>query len=176
LTSAVRPSLGRMIVQSLTDIGEDMSVMTLEPDLEQLLHNVLTQGSGGDNIEPNLAEQLLTNLYTASEELVEQGIQPILIVSPSVRPWVAKFVRHRVPGLAVLGFNEIPDEQGIKVVMSGEMDLLSIDISDNLLAPGKKADLQKSLVKIINKASQQAKTMASSKLSSVSKGLDIPGL
>jgi DNA-binding YbaB/EbfC family protein len=68
------------------------------------------------------------------------------------------------------------DEQGIKVVMSGEMDLLSIDISDNLLAPGKKADLQKSLVKIINKASQQAKTMASSKLSSVSKGLDIPGL
>jgi len=68
------------------------------------------------------------------------------------------------------------DEQGIKVVMSGEMDLLSIDISDNLLVPGKKADLQKSLVKIINKASQQAKTMASSKLSSVSKGLDIPGL
>jgi DNA-binding YbaB/EbfC family protein len=68
------------------------------------------------------------------------------------------------------------DEQGIKVVMSGEMDLLSIDISDNLLVPGKKDDLQKSLVKIINKASQQAKTMASSKLSSVSKGLDIPGL
>jgi DNA-binding protein YbaB len=68
------------------------------------------------------------------------------------------------------------DEQGIKVVMSGEMDLLSIDISENLLVPGKKADLQKSLVKIINKASQQAKTMASSKLSSVSKGLDIPGL
>ena len=68
------------------------------------------------------------------------------------------------------------DEQGIKVVMSSEMELLSIDISDNLLVPGKKADLQKSLVKIINKASQQAKTMASSKLSSVSKGLDIPGL
>jgi flagellar biosynthesis component FlhA len=33
---------------------------------------------------------------------------------------VAKFVRHRVPGLAVLGFNEIPDEQGIKVVRTIE--------------------------------------------------------
>lgn len=117
LTAAVRPSLGRMIVQSLADIGEDLSVMTLAPDLEQLLHNVLQQGGmGGDNIEPSLAEQLLTNLYTSSEQLVEEGIQPVLIVSPSVRPWLAKFVKHRVPGLVVLGFNEIPDEQGIRVV------------------------------------------------------------
>jgi flagellar biosynthesis protein FlhA len=121
LTSAVRPSLGRMIVQSLAEIGEDMSVMTLEPDLEQLLHTILQQGAeNGENLEPNLAEQLLTNLYHASEDLVEQGIQPVLIVSPSIRPWVAKFVRHRVPGLAVLGFNEIPDEQGIKVVRTIE--------------------------------------------------------
>ncbi len=116
LTSAVRPSLGRMIVQSLAEIGQDLSVMTLAPDLEQLLHNVLQQGMGGDSIEPTLAEQLLTNLYTTSEQLVEEGIQPVLIVSPSVRPWLAKFVKHRVPGLVVLGFNEIPDEQGIRVV------------------------------------------------------------
>ncbi len=117
LTAAVRPSLGRMIVQSLADIGEDLSVMTLAPDLEQLLHTVLQQGGmGGDNIEPSLAEQLLTNLYASSEQLVEEGIQPVLIVSPTVRPWLAKFVKHRVPGLVVLGFNEIPDEQGIRVV------------------------------------------------------------
>lgn len=117
LTAAVRPSLGRMIVQSLADIGEDLSVMTLAPDLEQLLHTVLQQGGmGGDNIEPTLAEQLLTNLYASSEQLVEEGIQPVLIVSPTVRPWLAKFVKHRVPGLVVLGFNEIPDEQGIRVV------------------------------------------------------------
>lgn len=117
LTAAVRPRLGRMIVQSLADIGEDLSVMTLAPDLEQLLHTVLQQGGmGGDNIEPSLAEQLLTNLYASSEQLVEEGIQPVLIVSPTVRPWLAKFVKHRVPGLVVLGFNEIPDEQGIRVV------------------------------------------------------------
>lgn len=121
LTSAVRPSLGRMIVQSLTEIGNDMSVMTLEPNLEQLLHNILQQGAGqGESLEPNLAEQLLTNIYQSSEELVEQGVQPVLIVSPGIRPWLAKFVRHRVPGLVVLGFNEIPDEQGVKVVRTIE--------------------------------------------------------
>ena len=68
------------------------------------------------------------------------------------------------------------DESGIKVKMTGEMDLVSIEISDDLLVQGKKDQLQKSLVKVINKASQQSKTMASSKLSVVSKGLNIPGL
>ena len=66
------------------------------------------------------------------------------------------------------------NESGIKLVMTGEMDLVSIDIDDNLLS--KKEDLQKALVKVINKASQQSKTMASNKLASVSKGLNIPGL
>ncbi len=68
------------------------------------------------------------------------------------------------------------DEAGVKVQMTGEMDLVSIEISDELLVPAKKDQLQKSLIKVINKASQQSKTMASSKLSSVSKGLNIPGL
>ena len=66
------------------------------------------------------------------------------------------------------------DESGVKVRMTGEMDLVSIDISDSLL--NNKADLEKALVKVINKASQQSKTMASNKLASVSKGLNIPGL
>tara|TARA_Y100000591_G_C21514179_1_gene536158 strand:+ start:66 stop:380 length:315 start_codon:yes stop_codon:yes gene_type:complete len=68
------------------------------------------------------------------------------------------------------------DEAGVKVKMTGEMDLVAIEISDELLVPAKKDQLQKSLIKVINKASQQSKTMASSKLSSVSKGLNIPGL
>ncbi|RAP27130.1 nucleoid-associated protein, YbaB/EbfC family [Candidatus Marinamargulisbacteria bacterium SCGC AG-333-B06] len=68
------------------------------------------------------------------------------------------------------------DESGINVTMTGEMDLVSINIDDSLMVQGKKDDLQKALVKVINKASQQSKTMASSKLSAVSKGLNIPGL
>ena len=32
-----------MIVQSLVDISDDMPVMTLEPQLEQMLHNAVQQ-------------------------------------------------------------------------------------------------------------------------------------
>ena len=43
LTALIRPKLGRMIVQSLVDISDDMPVITLEPQLEQMLHNAVQQ-------------------------------------------------------------------------------------------------------------------------------------
>jgi len=121
LTALVRPRLGRMIVQSLVDEKETLSVMTLEPGLEQLLHNVLQQQGQGQNssqmvMEPGLAERLFTALRAGSKLVGEKGHSAVLIVSPSIRPWLAKSVRHRVNDLIVLSYSEIPDDQAVKVV------------------------------------------------------------
>ncbi|MEZ7840903.1 MAG: flagellar biosynthesis protein FlhA [Pseudomonadales bacterium] len=125
LTAAVRPALGRMMMQQLTQVGSDLSVMTLDAGLEQQLHNILQQSKEhGLAIEPNLAEQLLGNLQDTSERLAEQGIPPVLVVSPGIRPWLAKMVKNRIPGLVILGYNEIPDEQGIQVVSTIEQQPL----------------------------------------------------
>jgi len=125
LTAAVRPALGRMMMQKLTQVGDDLSVMTLDAGLEQQLHNILQQSKEhGLAIEPNLAEQLLGNLQGTSERLAQQGIPPVLVVSPGIRPWLAKMVKNRIPGLVILGYNEIPDEQGIQVVSTIEQQPL----------------------------------------------------
>ncbi|NCX49829.1 MAG: flagellar biosynthesis protein FlhA, partial [Gammaproteobacteria bacterium] len=60
LTALIRPKLGRMIVQSLVDISDDMPVMTLEPQLEQMLHNAVQQSQQSKTltIDPELAEAL----------------------------------------------------------------------------------------------------------------------
>jgi flagellar biosynthesis protein FlhA len=52
LSASVRPKLGRMIVQDLIDAKDNLPVMTLAPDLEQLLHNVLTNGAPGQSPAP----------------------------------------------------------------------------------------------------------------------------
>ena len=125
LTAAVRPALGRMMMQKLTTVGADLSVMTLDAGLEQQLHNILQQSKEhGLAMEPNLAEQLLGNLQGTSEQLAQQGIPPVLVVSPGIRPWLAKMVKNRIPGLVILGYNEIPDEQGIQVVSTIEQQPL----------------------------------------------------
>jgi flagellar biosynthesis protein FlhA len=118
LTSLVRPKLGRMIVQGLVDESNSLSVMTLDPSLEQLLHNILQQSAPGQNlaIEPGLAERLFSALREGAREVEEMGHPAVLVVSPAIRPWLSKAVRYRVNELTLLSYSEIPDDQSVKVI------------------------------------------------------------
>ena len=118
LAASVRPKLGRMIMQALVDESYNLSVMTLEPSLEQLLHNVLQQSQPGQPVvlEPNLAENLFNSLRQGSRAMEEEGHAAVLVVSPLIRGWLSKAVRFRVNDLTVLSYSEIPDDQAVKVI------------------------------------------------------------
>lgn len=122
LTAYVRPKLGRMIVQELVEMKDNLPVMTLAPDLEQLLHNVLTNGAPGQSvvIEPGLAESLFAALREAGRIVEDDGNPAVLVVAPSIRPWLSKMVRHRIPEMTVLSYTEIPDDQAVKVIYTVE--------------------------------------------------------
>ena len=118
LTAAVRPRLGRMIVQGLVEINDSLPVITLEPSLEQMLHNVLQQSSANQGliIEPKLAEGLFKALAENTADVENQGLPAVLVVSPGIRPWLSKIIRHRLSDLTVLSYSEIPEDQAVKVV------------------------------------------------------------
>jgi len=118
LAASVRPKLGRMIMQALVDESSNLSVMTLEPGLEQLLHNVLQQSQPGQPVvlEPNLAENLFNSLRQGAHAMEEEGHAAVLVVSPLIRGWLSKAVRFRVSDLTVLSYSEIPDDQAVKVI------------------------------------------------------------
>jgi flagellar biosynthesis protein FlhA len=118
LAAVVRTKLGRMIVQGVLEDKDTLVVMTLDPALEQLLQNVLQQNSGNSGvvIEPGLAESLFSALRDSARNVEAQGYPAVLVVSPLVRPWLARSVRHRVNELMVLSYAEIPEEQQVKVV------------------------------------------------------------
>jgi flagellar biosynthesis protein FlhA len=127
LSAMVRPKLGRMIVQELLDTQANLAVMTLAPELEQLLHNVLTNGAPGQSvvIEPGLAESLFSALRDATRTVEDQGNPAVLVVAPSIRPWLSKMVRHRISELIVLSYTEIPDDQSVKVIYTVEAQVKS---------------------------------------------------
>ena len=118
LTAIVRPKLGRMIMQNLIDGDNSLQVMTLEPTLEQLLHNVLQQSQPGQPVvmEPSLAENLFAALREGSRAVEEMGHPAVLVVSPVIRGWLSKAARFRVNDLTVLSYSEIPDDQAVKVI------------------------------------------------------------
>ncbi len=122
LTEIVRIALGRMIVQHINGLAPTVPVITLDPQLEQLLLNSTQQGGGTPGIEPGLAERLHQSLREASEQQEQKGQASILLVAPQIRSWLARMVRHSIRGLHVLSYNEVPDNKEIKVVASvGQM-------------------------------------------------------
>ncbi len=119
LTAATRIALKRLIVQEINGIDTELSVITLAPDLEQMLHQTM-QASGGDaaGMEPGLAERLQSSLATATEQLELEGLPAILLTSGVLRSTLSKFVKNTIPGLRVLSYQEIPDDKQIKIVSS----------------------------------------------------------
>ncbi|MFA5985184.1 MAG: flagellar biosynthesis protein FlhA [Methylococcaceae bacterium] len=119
LTSAVRASLGRLIIHEISGIQEQLPVITLDNELEQLLHRSLqTAGENGVGIEPGLAEQMHQSIQESVNKIEMEGQTAILLVSSYIRPWLSRFVRHSISSLHVLAYNEIPPDRQIKVVSS----------------------------------------------------------
>ena len=115
LTSAVRTSLGRMIVQQINGMAAELSVITLDPKLEQLLQQAV-QADGVGGVEPGLAERLFGALQDSVQKQEAMGQPAVLLVSGLIRTMLARFVRHTIPNLHVLSYNEIPSDKQIRIV------------------------------------------------------------
>ena len=117
LVSAVRIALKRLIVQQINGGANEIPVITLAPELEQMLHQSLQAGGAdGAGIEPGLAERLQSSLRDAAQQQELAGEPAVLLTSGMLRPVLSKFLKHSVSGLHVLSYQEIPDDKQIKIV------------------------------------------------------------
>lgn len=119
LTAAVRISLRRLIVQDAVGNSSEIPVITLAPELEQMLHQSLQNaGDEGAGIEPGLAERLQSSLSEAHQNQEMAGEPSILLTSGMLRTVLSRFVKYTIPGLKVMSYQEVPDERQIKIVSS----------------------------------------------------------
>ena len=117
LTAAVRTSLSRQIYQHINGMAHEMAVITLDPELEQILiQSVQTAPESGLGIEPGLAEQMITELNQCVQLQTAGNNAAVLMVTPVLRPILARLLRSLAPNLHVLAYNEVPDSKQIKVV------------------------------------------------------------
>ncbi|MEO1319074.1 MAG: FHIPEP family type III secretion protein, partial [Pseudomonadota bacterium] len=116
LTSSVRVALGRSIVQNISPDAEELPVLTLEPELEQILNNSSQNGSVA-GLEPGLVERIHRSLAEKANDQEAAGESAVLLVGPTVRPWLAKMMKG-IRNLHVLAYNEIPDDRQIRMIAS----------------------------------------------------------
>ena len=110
-------ALGRQIVQEISGLGTEIPVITLAPELEQILINTVG-GAAGAAVEPGLADRLQQGVADAARKQEMSGEPAVLLVAPQLRPWLARFTRHVAQNLHVLAYNEVPDNRRVRLVQA----------------------------------------------------------
>jgi flagellar biosynthesis protein FlhA len=121
LCAAVRNSLSRIIVQKIYGDEEVLPVVTLDPELEQLLQqSMLSARQNGETdvdaiIEPGLAQKLQESIRQVAQQQEIGGKPAVLLVSGVIRALLSKFARYAHSSVHVLAFNEIPPTKQLTI-------------------------------------------------------------
>ncbi len=123
LAADVRFALRRAMVAAIAPDHKPLSAFTLDSDLENLLLAALNQAQQAGKIaldsfpvDPNILTQLQSTLPVIHEQLKAQNLTQVLLVTPQLRPLIARYARLFAAGLQVLSYNEVPDDARLEIV------------------------------------------------------------
>ncbi|MFS2221060.1 flagellar biosynthesis protein FlhA [Pantoea sp. B65] len=123
LASDVRYALRRALVAAIAPDNKPLSAFTLENTLENLLLSALSQAQQAGKValdsfpvDPNILTQLQSTLPVILEQLKAQNLTTVLLVTPQLRPLIARYARLFASGLQVLSYNEVPDDANLQIV------------------------------------------------------------
>lgn len=112
LTEYVRQGLAPTICQDMVDEQRQLFVMTLDPQLEQMLSESIreTEGTLQLVLEPGLAQRLVAAIQHEAQQMTAQGQQPVVLTAPRVRPHLRRVSAATLPSLVVLSYNEVAQD------------------------------------------------------------------
>ncbi|KTD02099.1 flagellar biosynthesis protein FlhA [Legionella feeleii] len=116
LISQVRVALSRLITQKISGLNEELPIITLKPELEQLLQNTIQNSSHGVSFEPGMADKIQQSLMQLAAQQQAKQELAVLVVQPGIRTVLARFVRNISNNLHVLSYQEIPDNKQIRII------------------------------------------------------------
>ena len=119
LTEFVRAALAETITDIFRKGQTELSVATLEPQLEDSIMGALKNGNGTSQnlgFSPQQVNNLFDDLSNKVDTMMSGGSQPILLVSPLLRRQVRNFIEPVLPNLSVLSFSELTAETDLNSV------------------------------------------------------------
>lgn len=116
LTEYVRFALARSICNPLIDENRVISVITLEPEIEDLIGNNIQKSIHGSfpAVDPDTTGKILASIKDSLDNVFFYDNQPVILVSPRIRPAFRKLIEMVFPMVNVLSLNEIPNDVEIK--------------------------------------------------------------
>ncbi len=118
ITEHVRARLARQISNSNADIDGIIHLVSLSPEWEQqFTESLIGQGEEKQlSIPPTKLHEFISKVRKVFEEFAMQGQAPVLMTSPSIRPYVRSIIERFRPMTVVISQNEIHPKAKIKTL------------------------------------------------------------
>ena len=121
IAETIRPALVGLLIQKICPINKPLSVITLAPEMEQIIINAAKdQSNNGLVLEPNFTQSMIKAIAKAFESATSEGINPVILTSPIIRRNLSNLVRQNIEDLNVLSFTELPENRKVKVIANIE--------------------------------------------------------
>ena len=116
LSEQTRKKLGMYFIKEFESSPNKLVAMTLEPRLEQMLIQRVkkSQFDVGLAMDPELTQGILREVEPKINEMVNEGMTPVLVTSSELRLALRRFMEPSYPQLVILAFQEIPTETMIE--------------------------------------------------------------
>lgn len=118
LTEYVRHRLARTICTRYRDNENRLFVVTLDPAFEDRIAAGIEHTERGLflRMAPPAIEKSCDAIAKELDKLTKLGKQPIILVSPQIRPGLKQMTQTRLPRLVVLSYNELTRDTKIEAV------------------------------------------------------------
>jgi flagellar biosynthesis protein FlhA len=118
LTENVRQAMGRSIVRQYQDVRGGLSVITVDPAIEQTLADQLVSGERGYelSVDPDLAGRIYEGVGRLIPAALAVSAQPILLCTHVIRPYLRQLLETVFPNLVVLSYREVAGAAQVKSV------------------------------------------------------------
>lgn len=112
LTEYVRFALARTICNQVVDENRTITVVTLDPSIEEIIGSNIQKSVQGSfpTVDPDTTTRILTGIKNIIETVYFYNNQPIILVSPNIRPVFRKLIEMVFPHIMVISLNEVPND------------------------------------------------------------------
>ncbi|HEY4543183.1 MAG TPA: flagellar biosynthesis protein FlhA [Tissierellaceae bacterium] len=118
LTEYVRSALGRTIVKEYLNHEGILQVITIDPELEDILGKNIQKTIQGSIpiLKPDMITAIFDSINTNYNTLLGKGIKPVILASPNIRISFRNLTYHNFREIPILSLNEVPNDINIEAV------------------------------------------------------------
>jgi flagellar biosynthesis protein FlhA len=118
LSEYVRHALARVITQQHAERDGKVNAVLIEPQLEQQLVNSIQKTARGSTLvlDPRTGRQLTETIGQTVQQAAAVASNPVLLVSPTLRLALKRFVGRDLAKLPVLSYSDLTSEADVQSV------------------------------------------------------------